>query len=144
MSFKSRSDRLGSGFGLPLDWSLESGSGGVRAESGRKIRIEREVKGSIWMSLVATPSVNEGFGAKTDSSGRVVTPNRLESSCGVWIRFCNRCFKRNLKNTLYNFTATLGISLSKKKSKISLPHQKRVSVCVFVERETEREANGNG
>lgn len=74
----------------------------LRADSGRKMRTEREVRGSMWMSLVATPSVNKGFGGETDSSGRVVTPNgsdedEMESD---WIRFCRRCFKRNLKKTL--------------------------------------------
>lgn len=79
---------------------MESGSGGARAESGRKIRMEREVKGSMWMSLVATPSVKEGFGAATDSSGREVTPNGSGPSGVDWIRVCKRCFNRNLKNTL--------------------------------------------
>lgn len=72
----------------------------MRADSGRKIRMEREVKGSMWMSLVATPSEKEGFAGATDSSGRVVTPNGSEGSEVVWIRLCRRCFKRNLKNTL--------------------------------------------
>jgi len=62
--------------------------------------MEREVKGSMWMSLVATPSVKDGLAAATDSSGRVVTPNGSECCEEVWIRFCKRCFKRNLKNTL--------------------------------------------
>lgn len=96
---------------------FESGSGGLRAESGRKIRIVKEVKGSIWISFVATPSVKEGLAAATVSSGRDVTPNGLDSSGGDWIRFCNRCFKRNLKNTLYSFTATLGIFCSQPKKK---------------------------
>lgn len=81
------------------EWLPEAGE---RADSGRKMRTEREVKGSMWMSLVATPSVNKGFGGETDSSGRVVTPNGSdeEEESSDWIRFCKRCFKRNLKNTL--------------------------------------------
>ena len=43
--------------------------------------MERDVKGSMWMSLVATPSVKEGFEAVMDSSGRDVTPNGFDSSC---------------------------------------------------------------
>ena len=77
-----------------------SGSGSESADSGRNIRTEREVKVSMWMSLVATPSEKEGLAAATDSSGREVTPNGSDSSGGAWIRFCKRCFNRNLKNTL--------------------------------------------
>jgi hypothetical protein len=79
---------------------LELGSGFDKADSGRKIRIEREVKESMWMSFVATPSVKDGFDDAVDSSGREVIPNGSESSDGVWIRVCKRCFNRNLKNTL--------------------------------------------
>ena len=59
----------------------EYDSGEVREVSGRKILMERDVKGSMWMSLVATPSVKEGFEAVMDSSGRDVTPNGFDSSC---------------------------------------------------------------
>lgn len=79
---------------------LERDSGALRADSGRKIRMEREAKGSMWMSFVATPSAKEGLAAATTSSGRVVIPNESECWEEVWIRFCKRCFKRNLKNTL--------------------------------------------
>ena len=44
-------------------------------ESERKIQRAREVKGSMWISWVATPSVKEGLAAAMDSSrGREVTP----------------------------------------------------------------------
>ncbi|MED6199665.1 hypothetical protein PIB30_078047 [Stylosanthes scabra] len=57
--------------------------GGVSSDSGRKIRIEREVKESMWMSLAATPSVKEGLAAATDYLCRVLTPNALEFSGGL-------------------------------------------------------------
>lgn len=49
--------------------------GGNIHVSGRKIRIDNAVKGSMWMSLVATPSVKDGFDDTMVSSGRVVMPN---------------------------------------------------------------------
>lgn len=67
--------------------------------------MDTAVRGSMWMSFVATPSVKEGLTAAIDSSGREVTPKELVvlliSSVGFsWMRFCKRCLRRNLKNTL--------------------------------------------
>lgn len=78
--------------------------GEERAVLGRKIRREREVKGSMWMSLVATSlPVKLGLAPATDSSGRETTPKVLKlgfSGREESIRVCNRRLKRNLKSTL--------------------------------------------
>jgi len=65
----------------------------VTAVSGRKIRRDREEKGSTCMSLVATPSENDGLLAAMDSLGREVMPNGLGLvDSGVSMRLCRRCF----------------------------------------------------
>lgn len=78
--------------------------------SGRNIRTERQDDGSIWMSLVATPSVKEGLAAAMVSSGRDVTPK--EVLVVKWMRLCKRRLSINLNKRLYNLTATLGIASS--------------------------------
>ena len=51
------------------------------------------------MSLVATPSVKEGFAAATDSSDRVETP-KGSGEGGDEMRLWRRCLRRSLKKTL--------------------------------------------
>ena len=67
------------------------------------MRTVSDVIGSMWMSLVATPSVKDGFAAATDSSDRVETPKGSGdalSSGGDEMRFWRRCLRRSLKKTL--------------------------------------------
>lgn len=81
--------------------------------SGRKMRRERAEKGSIWMSLVATPSVKDGFAGATGSSSREVTPKGLlvVPESGARARFCSLCLRLYLKKMLYSFTTMLGIPI---------------------------------
>lgn len=97
---------------------IENASAGEDAstESGRKTRMERAEKGSMWMSLVATPSVKDGFAGATGSSRREVTPKGLPApGSAARARVCSLYLRLYLKKMLYSFTTMLGIPIERER-----------------------------